>query len=366
MTLVPEEHVISVIMPSFNHGRFIDDAMRSVLSQSSSILELIVVDDGSTDSSNEIIRKWVSQDHRIRAIFHSENLGISRTVNDGIDLAKGKYVTFIASDDMFTPQALEKALRAIEKHSTFGAVVFEVRWMDEVNRSIALFSNYYAGITGQKVDFLRDMESLQRETLFNLLVRAEGLIGLDCLVRKNVLDEHNIRLDERVKYGNDTLFGLELSLACEMTYIEEPLYLHRIHKDNTYNTIKKRNTLNADHINCLETILTKFWDYLDEETKHILFDRLGRDYLTAGNFPKSHRCFALSSAHDPYSGRTSRVLKLLFLRAASTNRILFLYSRKLQQIRTKILERVTPEGKQRKHFSKIFATIWEIDKTNEE
>jgi glycosyltransferase involved in cell wall biosynthesis len=362
MALIPEEHVISVIMPSFNHERFIDDAMRSVLSQPLSILELIVVDDGSTDRSAEIIRKWASQDHSIRAIFHSENLGISRTVNDGIDIAKGKYVTFIASDDMFAPHALERALRAIEKDSTFGAVVFEVRWIDDTNRSITLFSNYFAGITGQRVDFLRDMQSLQRETLFNLLVRSEGLIGLDCLVRKKVLDEYNIRLDERVKYGNDNLFGLELSLACEMTYTGEPLYLHRIHKDNTYNTIKKRDALNADYINCLETVLNKYWALLEEKTKRILFDRLGRSYLTAGNFPKSHDCFAMSAAHNPYSGRTRIVLMLLCLRIASVNRILFLYVRKLQQIRTWILERVTPEGKQRRYFSKIFATIWEIDK----
>ena len=349
-------------MPSFNHERFIDDAMRSVLSQPLSILELIVVDDGSTDSSTEIIRKWVSQDHRIRAIFHSENLGISRTVNDGIGIAKGKYVTFIASDDMFAPQALEKALRAIEKDPTCGAVVFEVRWIDGMNQSITLFSNYYAGITGQRVDFLRDMRSLQRETLFNLLVRYEGLIGLDCLVRKKVLDEYNIRLDERVKYGNDNLFGLELSLACEMTYTGEPLYLHRIHKDNTYNTIKKRDALNADHITYLQIVLSKYWDSLDEESKRILLDRLGRSYFAAGNFPKSHECFALSAAHNPHSSRTSIVLMLLSLRVASINRILFLYVRKLQQIRTKILERVTPDGKQRRHFSKIFATIWEIDK----
>jgi glycosyltransferase involved in cell wall biosynthesis len=354
---------VSVVMPSFNHEKFINDAIRSVLSQSLSVFELIIVDDGSKDSSTEIIRKWVGQDPRIRALFHSKNLGISRTVNDGICTAKGKYITFLASDDMFRPQAFEKALSVIEKDSACGAVVFEIWWIDGMNRSISLFSKYYANITRQSVDFLRNVRSLQRDAVFNLLARHEGLIGMNCLVRKSVLEDYDIQLDERVKYGNDTLFGLELSLACELAYIEEPLYLHRIHKDNTYNMILRRDALEADHITYLQIVLAKYWNSLDQLSRRILFYRLARSYFAVGDFSKAREYFALAADHSPHLiGRMSMILLLLSLRLASANRFLLLLFRKLQQIRTKIFERVTADGKQRAQFSKRFAAIWEIDK----
>ena len=82
--------LVSVFMKSYNHDRFISEAIESVLRQDFEDLELIIVDDGSTDASRQIIESYERQDHRIRSIFHERNLGITKVVNDGIDAATRK------------------------------------------------------------------------------------------------------------------------------------------------------------------------------------------------------------------------------------------------------------------------------------
>ena len=105
-------------MPSFNHERFIRDAINSVLMQTISDWELMIVDDCSSDKSKEVIQEWVRRDSRVRAILHSKNMGVSRTVNDGIEAAGGIYITVIASDDMFDPHLLERAVDVLESDVT--------------------------------------------------------------------------------------------------------------------------------------------------------------------------------------------------------------------------------------------------------
>jgi teichuronic acid biosynthesis glycosyltransferase TuaG len=80
---------------------------RPVLNQSWKDFELIIVDDASTDDSEQIIKSYQERDSKIHAIFHSDNEGIARTVNDGIGKALGEFIAFIASDDVWVTNKLE-------------------------------------------------------------------------------------------------------------------------------------------------------------------------------------------------------------------------------------------------------------------
>lgn len=102
--------LVSVIMPAYNAAPFIEEAVFSVLNQSISDLELIVIDDCSKDRTPDILRGLADRDGRIRVVVNDENMGVARTRNRGLSLFRGEYVAFLDSDDYWKPRMLEKML----------------------------------------------------------------------------------------------------------------------------------------------------------------------------------------------------------------------------------------------------------------
>jgi len=98
--------LISVIMPVFNGEKYLSLAIESILEQTFTDFEFIIINDGSTDDSEKIILSY--QDRRIRYIKNKENLNIGRTLNKGIDLAKGKYIARMDCDDISLPNRFER------------------------------------------------------------------------------------------------------------------------------------------------------------------------------------------------------------------------------------------------------------------
>lgn len=99
--------LISVIMPIFNRERYLDAAIASIVHQTYPYLELILVDDASTDTSWEIARRWMDRDSRIRLYRNSSNQGIFYSRNRGVQEAQGSYIAFLDSDDIAEPQRFE-------------------------------------------------------------------------------------------------------------------------------------------------------------------------------------------------------------------------------------------------------------------
>ena len=90
---------LSVIIPVYNVADTLDRCLRSISEQSFRDMQIILVNDASTDGSDEICERWRNDDHRIQVISHKENLGLSEARNSGISKAKGEYITFVDSDD---------------------------------------------------------------------------------------------------------------------------------------------------------------------------------------------------------------------------------------------------------------------------
>ncbi|MBR2011978.1 MAG: glycosyltransferase family 2 protein [Alphaproteobacteria bacterium] len=111
---------VSIIMPNHNYGKYIADAIRSVMAQTISDWECIIIDDASTDNSVAVINKLIKNDKRFRLIKFKEPMGVSRARNAGLDVARGKYIAFLDSDDCYTEFALEMLVNMAE---TMGAQV---------------------------------------------------------------------------------------------------------------------------------------------------------------------------------------------------------------------------------------------------
>ncbi len=120
---------VTVLTPVYNREQYIATAIESVLAQSFTDFELLLIDDGSTDGSAEILRSYTT-DPRVRVVRNEQNLGIPQTRNRGIDLARGEYVAMLDSDDWAYPCRLETQVAFLDRHRDVAVVgPGRRRWM---------------------------------------------------------------------------------------------------------------------------------------------------------------------------------------------------------------------------------------------
>jgi glycosyltransferase involved in cell wall biosynthesis len=123
--------VVSVIMPVFNSERFLSQAIQSILDQTFQDFELIIIDDGSDDSSWEIVSSFQRKDSRIRAVKQPENQGVAASSNQALDLATGRYIARMDSDDISLPDRLTEQVSFMESHPDVGIMGSKMRYMNE-------------------------------------------------------------------------------------------------------------------------------------------------------------------------------------------------------------------------------------------
>jgi len=109
------KELVSIITPVYNSKRFIESAIESVIAQSYQNWEMIIVDDASTDESLEIIQRYVNREYRIVLFSNDKNLGASESRNLAIREAKGNYIAFLDSDDIWLPNKLERQIELMEQ-----------------------------------------------------------------------------------------------------------------------------------------------------------------------------------------------------------------------------------------------------------
>ena len=129
--------MVSVIIPVYNVKKYLEKSVGSVTSQTYKELEILLVDDGSTDGSGEICDKLADMDSRI-AVVHKKNGGLSDARNVGLDIATGDYILFVDSDDTVNPELIERCVKTAEKYSA-DIVLFDFEAVDEDTGRRGLF-----------------------------------------------------------------------------------------------------------------------------------------------------------------------------------------------------------------------------------
>jgi glycosyltransferase involved in cell wall biosynthesis len=207
-------------MTSYQYERYLAKAIDSVLAQTVTDLELIIVDDGSTDQSPQIIRSYAQKDCRVKPIFFAVNHGIAYTMNTGINAAKGKFIAFISSDDIWVPQKLEVQLKLLKNDEdlvvwTQGGII------DAQGKA-----------TGETFTQIHGMEQRQKSgDIFNELLKGNFIFGSSRILKHANLE--GIRWNETLKYLSDYQFAVDLAWKYKFYFIPEPLTQYRIHGQNT-------------------------------------------------------------------------------------------------------------------------------------
>lgn len=187
--LFDAQPLVTVIITSYNHARYIAQAIESVIFQSYKNLEIIVIDDGSKDHSLEIVNALADKYRFI--VIARDNRGVAKTLNEGVELANGKYITFLASDDFYLPQRIENAVLQFEKSADNTAAVYcDGYIVNDDGKRIGLFGEKYARpLVGNIYD--------------NLLV-GNWIPALGVTYRANIL--RKFMFDERFKIEDYALY----------------------------------------------------------------------------------------------------------------------------------------------------------------
>ena len=198
-----KEDLISIIIPIYNVEKYLEKCLNSVISQTYNNIEIILVNDGSKDKSKEICNNYAKRDNRIRVI-HNENKGVSNARNTGIDIAKGKYITFIDADDYVDKNYVD-VLYALCIKNNADIAVCGVK--DEDYAGNVINETNEMEIKLHKKEFLKE---LLNEKYFFSVCWAK-------LYKNNVID--NIRFNEDMKIGEDFEFLYKLLQNVNIAYI---------------------------------------------------------------------------------------------------------------------------------------------------
>ena len=213
-------------MPSFNQEAYIAQAIESVLTQTFHELELIIVDDCSSDDSRKVIENYGLIDPRIRPIYHNHTLGNARTVNDGINAARGEFIAFIDSDDIWESTKLEKQLQVLSADENL------VVWS---NGEIIDAKGNSRNQTF--CDLFPPENNIRDGDVFQQLLFENFIFNSSVIIKSSNLGE--IRRDETLKTLNDYLFNVELARKYRFHCMQEILCSYRIHGKNAILRNKK-------------------------------------------------------------------------------------------------------------------------------
>lgn len=220
---------VSIIVPVYNSEKYIGKTLNSVLSQTYKNIEVIVIDDGSTDKSGEIVKSFEQNDERLQ-YFRIENGGPSNARNIGIAKATGKYVGFCDSDDIISPQMYEKLVSYIEKAEADIALCdiyterdgkcFGFPWEDgKVFNKEEIASELIASMVGKQGDDSSEI------SLWGSVVR--------CLFKKEIIEELDLKFPVDIHFAEDLVFTLNYLRKCKRAIIcDEPLYYYVCNTDS--------------------------------------------------------------------------------------------------------------------------------------
>lgn len=126
-----EQPLVSVIVVSYNHSKYIRENLDSIKAQTYPNIELIIADDASADNSVEVFEEWLSENNYVvKKNFHTKNTGLATILNECLEMISGKYVKIIAADDYLHPESIEKCVKAISENDNIGFVFSDMYYVD--------------------------------------------------------------------------------------------------------------------------------------------------------------------------------------------------------------------------------------------
>jgi glycosyltransferase involved in cell wall biosynthesis len=238
--------MFSIIVPCYNLEDYIQISIESVLNQTYSNFELILVNDGSVDNTLNILKSYEKQYERI-VIIDKENGGVSSARNRGLEIARGEYIYFLDGDDTVESNLLENAKEFFDRNSNVDIFSFGFNIIDENNNILKshVFANH-----GEKIIDSNQFLSLY----FNKRIRQ---CMCSFIVKKDLLINNNLKFSKDIAYGEDQEMQLKAIFHSNKIYYDSKCYFHYL-KRNDSAVNKKINIKRIDLIKSFERLKLYF------------------------------------------------------------------------------------------------------------
>jgi len=247
---------VSVVIPTFNREHYIGRALESVLNQTYTDYEIIIVDDGSTDRTEEIIRRYQETSGNIRYIHTTENKGAPAARNRGIREARGTYIAFQDSDDVWMPEKLEKQLKVLAESSSAVGLVYAGFWF----------------VKGDTREYIPRPSYKKKEgNIANELLKGSFIGTPTILIKKECFDKAGL-FDESLPQLQDWELMIRVSGHYQYRFIDEPLLCAHYHGDNISDD-------QVSNIRAREMIFAKHYNKYKDAGRRVL----AREYFSLGN-----------------------------------------------------------------------------------
>ncbi len=219
---------VSVVIPVYNTENYLDECLNTIENQTLKELEIVCVNDGSKDSSLQILKNHAKKDHRIK-IVNQKNCGVSVARNNGIKVSKGKYIMFADSDDLIPPYACEKAYQCAEKYNVDVACLGNMCFIDGQNIDVNSF-----GHDESKISF----NTCESSEIPYYALKIEMSSVWNKIWKKSFLIENDIYFKEGISRGEDGLFNIiAFSNVRKVAHDDNIFYCYRQNRPNSALTV---------------------------------------------------------------------------------------------------------------------------------
>jgi glycosyltransferase involved in cell wall biosynthesis len=310
---------VSVVIPAYNYARFLGETIQSVLDQTFRDFELIVVDDGSTDNTMEVVSSF--KDNRIQYIYQ-ENGGLSSARNTGIKASKGEYIAFLDSDDIWLPENLELKVKLLDSHPDAGLVCSDAYFFDN-NTGANLGRSWH---DPKRSHHRFDPVRATRQPLMEILRWGFFIGPCATIVRRQVFIAVGY-FDESISPHEDWDLFVRIVQHFSIEIIDMQLLKVRVHSTSlsknqekmyqgaiaTINKVVRNGSLSGSELRLLKKHLA------------LAHSRYGRWALLSGKIAEARKALIAGIRLDPWNIRLYVYLALSFL---STRKILAIKSYK--------------------------------------
>ncbi len=263
--------LVSIIIPSYNHEKFIDDCLKSVCQQTYANIEVIITDDCSQDGTFEIIKKWenklLQRFENVIIKQNKKNLGVTRNLNNMIAQAKGQYVKILASDDMLVPDSIERLTECVDKTNAdivYGNVIV----VDEDVR--------YDSFSSEQLDVMYNEIQPHGKKLTGEICARNFIPACGAIIPRKTIEKYGVFNEEYL--FEDLEYWIRVSIDGDIQYIKEPVAMYRVlcnslsHFEPSDQGRKKNRVFHEHRVK----IIAKYKQYMNfNQTEMFWNDELG-------------------------------------------------------------------------------------------
>jgi len=293
---------VSVVIPAYNCADFLFQTLDSVLNQTFSDFEIIVVDDGSTDNTKDLVSNYIDKHKDKIKYIYQENGGPAAARNKGIRNSKGKYIAFVDSDDLWAPEKLEIQMEFIQKNHDFHFVFSDMYLLDE---------------TGKIGDTIMKSKKPFSGYIFFELLKDNFIFSPTPLVKKECFEKAGLFCEERsIISTEDHYMWLKIAYYFKGGYIGKPLAYYRIRSGSL--SSYKYNLAIKDLI-ILDKIAADFPDTLQKgrkyykEAKSIRYFEAGYSLYKQNNLKEALNYFVLAAKENKMYIKTYKMILVILL-----------------------------------------------------